>query len=67
MIPCKETLILLLNISVPAARAVVWGGGPDTGTARGPAVLTPPSPSRGFATLNPAYNIIAFSLASPVV
>ena len=42
--------------SVPAARVVVWAGGPDTGTARVPAVLTPLSPSRGSVTPSHASN-----------
>ena len=44
--------------SATVTRRVVWGGGPDTGTARDPAVLTPLSPSRGSVTLSPAYNYL---------
>ena len=44
--------------SAPAARAVVWGAGPGTGSARVPAVLTPLSLSRDFVTLSPAYNYL---------
>ena len=44
--------------SAPAARAVGWAGGPGTGSARAPAVLTPLSHSRGSVTLSPAYNLL---------
>ena len=50
--------------SVPAARAVVWVGGPGTGTARVPAVLTPLSLSRGSVTLNLACNYLQLAALS---